>query len=86
MPEDPVAHHEVAALTRRTEGQFAEIQNTLRVHSLAIAGLDAKVDRLDLKMNELDGKLDSFIADQQSANARIIELLTSLVGRDPDAR
>lgn len=56
MPEDPVAQNEIAALTRRSEEQFAEIQDTLRLHGLAIAGLGHKLDDIDTKLDRILNK------------------------------
>jgi hypothetical protein len=53
VSEDPIAQRELAALTRRSEEQFAEIQDTLRLHSLAIAGLDRKIDGVSKKLDDV---------------------------------
>lgn len=78
MPEDPVAHSELAALTRRFEEvaekhdrEFGIIKSDLTAVRLQIGNLDQKVEALGEKMDQ--------------NQARIIELLTQLVGRHPDA-
>ncbi|WP_406491638.1 hypothetical protein OG936_00230 [Streptomyces sp. NBC_00846] len=71
MPEDPIAHSELAALTRRFEEvaekhdrEFGIIKSDLTAVRLQIGNLDQKIDR---------------------NQAQIIELLTQLVGQRPDA-
>ncbi|MFD3485007.1 hypothetical protein [Streptomyces sp. NPDC058665] len=78
MPEDPVAHSELAALTRRFEEvaekhdrEFGIIKSDLTAVRLQIGNLDQKVEALGEKMDQ--------------NQARIIELLTQLAGRRPDA-
>lgn len=71
VPEDPIAHSELAALTRRFEEvaekhdrEFGIIKSDLTAVRLQIGNLDQKIDR---------------------NQAQIIELLTQLVGQRPDA-
>lgn len=78
MPEDPVAHSELAALTRRfelaqekTDREFGIIKSDLTAVRLQIGNLDQKVEALDAKIDR--------------NQAQIIELLTQLVGQRPDA-
>jgi peptidoglycan hydrolase CwlO-like protein len=78
VPEDPIAHSELAALTRRFEEvaekndrEFGIIKSDLTAVRLQIGNLDQKIEALDKKM------------DRQQA--QIIELLTQLVGQRPDA-
>jgi hypothetical protein len=75
MPEDPIAQGEIAALTRRYE-------NALQIVRGDIASMDNR-------LMTVEEKLDGFIAEQRAANteqratnARIIELLSQLVGKD----
>ncbi|PJM97787.1 hypothetical protein CG740_39220 [Streptomyces sp. CB01201] len=78
MPEDPIAHSELAALTRRFEEvaeqhgrEFGIIKSDLTAVRLQVGNLDQKVEALDKKIDR--------------NQAQIIELLTELVGRRPDA-
>lgn len=71
MPEDSIAQGEIAALTRRYE-------NALQIVRGDIAAMDNR-------LMTVEGKLDGFIDEQRTANARIIELLSSVVGRGPSA-
>ncbi|MFB7076436.1 hypothetical protein [Streptomyces sp. NPDC056308] len=78
MPEDPIAHSELAALTRRfeevaekTDREFGIVKSDLTAVRLQIGNLDQKVEALEKKIDR--------------NQAQIIELLTQLVGRRPDA-
>lgn len=77
MPEDEIAQAEIAALTRRFEEQAGK---TDREFGIVKSDLTA----VRLQVGNLDQKLDSFITEQQAANAQIIALLSNLVGRDPN--
>ncbi|GAA0896510.1 MULTISPECIES: hypothetical protein [Streptomyces violaceusniger group] len=83
MPEDPIAHGELAALTRRFEEvdqkndrEFGIIKSDLTAVRLQVGNLDQKVDRLESRLEELGQKMDR-------NQAQIVELLTRLVGQDP---
>ncbi|WP_413804268.1 hypothetical protein [Streptomyces sp. OE57] len=85
MPEDPIAHSELAALTRRfeevaekTDREFGIIKSDLTAVRLQVGNLDQKVDRLEGRLEELGQKMDR-------NQAQIVELLTRLVGQDPNA-
>ncbi|MGW6484564.1 hypothetical protein ACWGDS_43260 [Streptomyces sp. NPDC055059] len=85
MPEDPIAQSELAALTRRfeewserTDREFGIVKSDLTAVRLQVGNLDQKVDGLG-------EKLDSFITEQRAANATLVQLLSNLVGKDPDA-
>ncbi|WP_445521349.1 hypothetical protein [Streptomyces sp. NEAU-174] len=85
MPEDPIAHSELAALTRRfeeveqkTDREFGIIKSDLTAVRLQVGNLDQKVDRLEGRIEELGQKMDR-------NQAQIVELLTRLVGQDPNA-
>ncbi|WP_338675209.1 hypothetical protein V1460_21145 [Streptomyces sp. SCSIO 30461] len=82
MPEDPIAHGELAALTRRFEEvaersdrEFGIVKSDLTALRLQVGNLDQKVSNLDAKLGELAEKMDR-------NQAQIVELLTRLVGRD----
>ncbi|MGW7620751.1 hypothetical protein ACWGLG_33940 [Streptomyces antimycoticus] len=84
MPEDPIAHSELAALTRRfeevaekTDREFGIIKSDLTAVRLQVGNLDQKVDRLEGRIEELGQKMDR-------NQAQLVELLTRLVGQDPN--
>ncbi|WP_262705587.1 MULTISPECIES: hypothetical protein [Streptomyces] len=85
MPEAPVAHSELAALTGRfeevaekTDREFGIIKSDLTAVRLQVGNLDQKVDRLEGRIEGLGQKMDR-------NQAQIVELLTRLVGQDPNA-
>ncbi|MFE9934370.1 hypothetical protein [Streptomyces sp. NPDC005533] len=95
MPEDPIAHSELAALTRRFEEtsaqdsrEFGIIKSDLTAVRLQVGNLDQKVENLSSHVTQrLDGlerKIDGFIDEQRTANATMVELLSSLVGKSTD--
>lgn len=84
MPEDPIAHGELAALTRRFEEvaakndrEFGIIKSDMTAVRLQVGNLDQKVDRLEGRIEELGQKMDR-------NQAQIVELLTRLAGQDPN--
>ncbi|WP_043242286.1 hypothetical protein [Streptomyces violaceusniger] len=84
MPEDPIAHSELAALTRRFEQvdqkndrEFGIVKSDLTAVRLQVGNLDQKVGRLESRLEELGQKMDR-------NQAQIVELLTRLVGQDPN--
>ncbi|MPY52984.1 hypothetical protein [Streptomyces acidicola] len=85
MPEDPIAQGGIATLTRRfedvaekTDREFGIVKSGLTALRLQVGNLDQKVGNLDTKVSALGEKIDR-------NQAQIIELLTQLVGRDPNA-
>lgn len=92
MPEDPIAHSELAALTRRFEEvsaqdsrEFGIIKSDLTAVRLQIGNLDQKVGNLDEKVSELAGAVHGLSEKIDRNQAQIVELLTHLVGQRPDA-
>lgn len=96
MPEDPIAQRELAALTRRYEnnlqiirGDIAAVDNRLSDFENATAeNFDAVREELGTvkgSVEDLGGKLGSFIDEQRAANATLIELLSRQIGQDPNA-
>ncbi|MGC0415521.1 hypothetical protein [Embleya sp. AB8] len=73
MADDPLTTGELAALTRRTETEFAIIKSELTT--------------LTLKVNSLDHKLDALASDVRTGHAAIIEMLATVIaqGKSPDA-
>ncbi|MFD3488881.1 hypothetical protein [Streptomyces sp. NPDC058665] len=85
MPEDPVAHSELAALTRRfeqvqekTDREFGIVKSDLTAVRLQVGNLDQKVDQLAGAVQALGEKIDR-------NQAQIIELLSGLVGKNPNS-
>ncbi|MEU3464654.1 hypothetical protein ABZ721_32475 [Streptomyces sp. NPDC006733] len=92
MPEDPVAHSELAALTRRfeqgqdkTDREFGIIKSDLTAVRLQVGNLDQKVDNLDQKVDLLADEVHGLAETMNRNQVQIVELLTQLVGRHPDA-
>ncbi len=93
MPEDPIAHSELSALTRRYEGtaqktdrEFGIVKSDLTALRLQVGNLDQKVDGLGERLDGLEQKIDGFLSEQRSVNATLVELLSGLVaGRPPPA-
>lgn len=89
MAEDPIAQSEIAALTRRfeqarekTDREFGIVKSDLTALRLQVGNLDQKVDNLDQKIDEKINELSEKIDRNQ---AQIVQLLTALVGKSPDA-
>jgi hypothetical protein len=85
VPEDPIAQSEIAALTRRfeevterTDREFGIVKSDLTALRLQVGNLDQKVGNLADEVRGLAEKMDR-------NQAQIVELLTQLVGRRPDA-
>lgn len=82
MPEDEIAQGEIAALTRRYE-------NNLQILRGDIAALDNRMMTLETAVTSVRDDLRHDVralSDKVDQNqAQIIELLTRLVGRNPDA-
>lgn len=97
MPEDPIAHSELAALTRRFEEgsaqdsrEFGIIKSDLTAVRLQVGNLDQKVENLSghvtQRLDSLEQKIDGFIDEQRTVNATMVKLLSSLVGRNTDTQ
>lgn len=95
MPEDPIAHSELAALTRRFEEgsaqdsrEFGIIKSDLTAVRLQVGNLDQKVENLGghvtQRLDGLERKIDGFIDEQRTVNATMVELLSTLVGKSTD--
>ncbi|MFF3787750.1 hypothetical protein [Streptomyces sp. NPDC001933] len=89
MPEDPIAHSELSALTRRyeetaqkTDREFGIVKSDLTALRLQVGNLDQKVDGLGERLDGLEQKIDGFLSEQRSVNATLVELLSGLVGKD----
>ncbi|MFK0238243.1 hypothetical protein [Streptomyces vinaceus] len=87
MPEDELAHGEIAALTRRYEnnlqilrGDLAGLDNRLMGVEHAVTGVRNDVHELKLVFA---GEIETLHAKMDRNQAQIVELLTQLVGRNP---
>lgn len=76
---------DLEALTRRfeedartTDREFGIVKSDLTALRLQVGNLDQKVDRLA-------EKLDGLITEQRCVNATLVELLSSLTGKGPNA-
>ncbi|MFB7600808.1 hypothetical protein [Streptomyces sp. NPDC056160] len=92
VPEDPIAQSEIAALTRRfedvterTDREFGIVKSDLTALRLQVGNLDQKAGNLDGKLNELAGEVRGLAEKMDRNQAQIVELLTQLVGRNPEA-
>jgi len=92
VPEDPIAQSEIAALTRRfedvaerTDREFGIVKSDLTALRLQVGNLDQKVGNLDAKVGDLAGEVRVLGEKIDRNQAQIVELLTQLIGRDPNA-
>ncbi|MER0484722.1 hypothetical protein ABR737_41480 [Streptomyces sp. Edi2] len=99
VAEDPIAQSEISALTRRfeqgqetTAREFGIVKSDLTAVRLQVGNLDQKVGGLDEKVSQLaedmsavNGRLDALAGEVRTGNAQILELLSQLVGKNPDA-
>ncbi|MEW2497519.1 hypothetical protein AB0942_28885 [Streptomyces nodosus] len=92
MPEDHIAQGEIAALTRRfedvtqkTDREFGIVKSDLTALRLQVGNLDQKVGNLDAKVSDLAGEVRVLGEKIDRNQAQIVELLTQLIGRDPNA-
>jgi peptidoglycan hydrolase CwlO-like protein len=92
VPEDAVAQNELAALTRRYEEaaqkndrEFGIVKSDLTALRLQVGNLDQKVESLSVQVVGLDERLERIDEKIDRHQAQIVELLTRLVGKDPDA-
>lgn len=92
VPEDPIAQIETAALTRRfeevavrTDREFGIVKTDLTALRLQVGNLDQKVGNLDAKVDDLAGEVRGLGQKIDRSQAQIVELLTQLLGRDPNA-
>ncbi|WJY43241.1 hypothetical protein QT196_38950 (plasmid) [Streptomyces sp. P9-2B-2] len=89
VAEDPIAHGELDALTRRTEA----VEDRVEALQVQTGGNFAAVieGQAALRREVRDGfaavnaRLDSLAGEVRTGNAQILELLSQLVGKNPDA-
>ncbi|MEW1678108.1 hypothetical protein [Streptomyces noursei] len=96
VAEDPMAQKEIDALTRRVEavedrvealqvqsgGNFAAVIEGQAALRREVRDGFAKVDS---RFDALEGKVDALTEAMQRNQTQIVELLSSLVGKDPNA-
>ncbi|GLW19837.1 hypothetical protein Stsp01_65800 [Streptomyces sp. NBRC 13847] len=85
MADDPLAQSELAALTRRFEGNAQQADREFGIVKSDLTALRLQVGNLDQKVDRLGEKLDGFIDEQRNINATLVELLSSLAGKNPNA-
>ncbi|MER6076641.1 hypothetical protein ABT187_50005 [Streptomyces sp. NPDC001817] len=91
VPEDPIAQGEIAALTRRfedvaerTDREFGIVKSDLTALRLQVGNLDQKVGNLDAKVDDLAREVRGLTEKIDRNQAQIVELLTQLIGRNPN--
>lgn len=85
MPEDPLSpQNETAALTRLVEGEIKTIKSDIQVIKGDVLALRLGQAATDQKVEALAETVNGFIAEQRTANARIVEMLAALAGKDVD--
>ncbi|MCW7987748.1 hypothetical protein XF35_21365 [Streptomyces platensis subsp. clarensis] len=91
MAEDPIAQSELAARTRRYEQaqetaarEFGIVKSDLTAVRLQVGNLDQKVSGLDEKVNQLAGDMRGLHEKLDRNQAQVVELLSALVGKNPD--
>ncbi|MEW1551837.1 hypothetical protein [Streptomyces tsukubensis] len=96
MAEDPIAQGEIAALTRRYENALQIVRGDIAAVDNRLMTVEEKLDGFIAEQREatavtgrrLDGleqKINGFIAEQRSVNTTLVELLSALTGKNPDA-
>ncbi|MBL1121061.1 hypothetical protein JK364_53910 [Streptomyces sp. 110] len=82
VPEDPIAHGELSALTRRFEEaaekndrEFRIIKSDLTAVRPKIGNLDQKAGNLDHKVDHLKGDMEELGQKMDRNQAQIVELL-----------
>ncbi|WP_409239406.1 hypothetical protein [Streptomyces sp. PA5.6] len=78
MPEDPIAHSELAALTRRFREVAEKHDREFEILKSNLTAVRPHIGNLNQKVEALGKKIDR-------NQAQITELLTQLVGQRPDA-
>ncbi len=86
MPDDSLAHGELDALTRRTEAVEDRVES-LQVQTggnfaAVIEGQAALRREVRDGFTAVNTRLDTLTDEVRTGNARIIELLSGLVGKD----
>ncbi len=86
VPEDPIAQSEIAALTRRFEEVAERTDREFGIVKSDLTALRLQVGNLDQKVGNLAGEVRGLAEKMDRNQAQIVELLTQLVGRHPEAR
>lgn len=85
MPENPLSpENETAALTRLVEGELKTIKSDMSVIKGDVLALRLGQAATDQKVEALTDTVNGFIAEQRTANARIVEMLAALTGKTVD--
>ncbi|MFH9425427.1 hypothetical protein [Streptomyces sp. NPDC017529] len=87
--EDPIAHNELEALSRRTVAVEDRVE-ALQVQSggnfaAVIEGQAALRREVREGFTAMNARIDALTDEVRTGNAQIIELLSRLVGQDPSA-
>ncbi|GGR46172.1 hypothetical protein [Streptomyces netropsis] len=91
MPDEP-AQSEIRTLTRRfkqaqerTDREFGIVKSDLTALRLQVDNLDQKVSNLGSKVDELADEMRGLSEKVDRNQAQIVQLLSALVGKSPDA-
>ncbi|MFI5524216.1 hypothetical protein [Streptomyces platensis] len=91
VAEDPIAQSEISTLTRRFEqGQetaareFGIVKSDLTAVRLQLGSLDQKVGSLDETVKQLAEEMRGLNTKLDRNQAQIVELLSALVGKNPN--
>ncbi|MFF3275986.1 hypothetical protein ACFYWU_34370 [Streptomyces chrestomyceticus] len=85
MAEDPIAQGEAAALTRRYEQHAEQTNAALKVIKSDVLHLRLEVGANTARLDSVEAKIDAMHQEMSRNQAQIVELLSSLVGKNPDA-
>jgi hypothetical protein len=88
MPEDEITQREVAALTRRYENNLQIVRGDIAALDNRLMALEASVTEGFAETREqfarIDARFDALSEDMRTNQARLVELLSQLIGRDPN--
>lgn len=95
MPEDEITQREVAALTRRYENNLQIVRGDIAALDNRMMALEAKVTEgfaetreqfagIDARFEAMDARFDALSDEMRTNQARLVELLSQLIGRNPN--
>lgn len=64
---------------------LAKLDRVQDEHGVLLTRLDTKADGLADKVDGVSNTLAAFVEEQRRSNAALVELLSNLVGKDPNA-
>ncbi|MFF3857466.1 hypothetical protein [Micromonospora sp. NPDC002575] len=84
VPEDEMAQAETAALTRRYEQHAEQTNDALKMIKSDVLHLRLEVGGATTRLDAVERSVNELTEEVRTGNARIIELLSNLVGKDPN--